>query len=208
MDLAEHIRCRVSPWVVNEGWFLSSETDSWTHPPVRLVNPDSSKHLIAVWAVVITSADVRDRFIPRTPKSSSIPMGVWNCPISVDSVRKKIGVHHRSQFLFHMGRPGFERCMEICLQAQVDQLACIKADQNNKCEQHWRSPSRCCVMATNLPDSDNGTSSVTFKDPMIRSRFFGSGSNKACLSWSVGIRVQIDLTASKVVTLLGPGITE
>ena len=62
--------------------------------------------------------------------------GSLELPQPVDEVRVKIGAHHRSQFLFHGGDYISIALWKIKLQAQVDQLACIKADQNNKCQQH------------------------------------------------------------------------
>lgn len=90
-------------------------------------------------------------------------MGAWNCPnlLTKSGWRSVPITDHSSSF--HGGDFISIALWKIKLQAQVDQLACIKADQNNKCQQHWRSPSRCCVMATNVSDSDNETSSAISK---------------------------------------------
>ena len=63
-------------------------------------------------------------------------------------------------------------------------------------------------MATNVLDSDNETSIVASKDPMIRSRFFGSGSNEVRQSWIVRICAQMDYVVAQDDTLLRATIVE
>lgn len=62
--------------------------------------------------------------------------GSLELPRPVDEVRVKIDAHIDHSSSFHGGDFISIALWKIKLQALVDQLASIKADQNNKCQQH------------------------------------------------------------------------